>query len=65
MEFEHPRDGRMTVAGRPEAMGVRVEDPLEERTPEEPQHLLSNAVADGGDTQRAGLPAPLGRASGN
>ena len=61
MEFQHPLHGLMTVACRPEAIGVVVKDPLEERTQEEPKHLLSNAVADGGDTQRAGLARrPLG-----
>jgi hypothetical protein len=60
MELQHPLHGPMTVACRPETVGVVVEDRLEERTQEEPQHLLSNAVADGGDTERPGFPVPLG-----
>src|SRR5258707_11972136 len=60
LEFQHPFDGLMTVACRPEAIGVVVEDPLKERTQEEPKHLLSNAIADGGDTQRTSFPVPLG-----
>jgi hypothetical protein len=60
MELEHPRDGLMTVACRPEAIGVVVEDPLEERTQELTDHLLSNTIADSGDTQWTGLPIPLG-----
>ena len=60
LELDHPFDGLMTVACRPEAIGVVVEDPLEERTQEEPQHFLSNAIADGGDTQWTSFPIPLG-----
>ena len=37
-----------------------MEDPLEERTQELTDHLLSNTVADGGDTERPGFPVPLG-----
>ena len=37
-----------------------MKDPLEERTQELPKHLLSNAVADGGDTQRPRLAVALG-----
>ena len=36
MEFDDPQHGLMTVACRPEPVGVVVEDPLEERTQEEP-----------------------------
>ncbi len=36
-----------------------MEDPLEERTQEEPKHLLSNAIADGGDTQWPSFPGLL------
>src|SRR4029077_8309499 len=60
MELPHPHHSLMTVACRPETVGVVVEDRLEERTQKEPQHLLSNAVADSGDTERPGFPVPLG-----
>ncbi len=60
MEFQHPLDGLMTVASRPEPVRIVVEDRLEERTQEEPKHLLSNAVADGGDAERTGFAVPLG-----
>src|SRR6202011_1115247 len=60
MEFQHPLHGHMTVACRPETIGVVVEDRLKERTQEEAKHLLSNAIADGGDAERPGFPVPLG-----
>lgn len=59
-EFQHPRHRPMTVACRPEPIGVVVEDPLEERTQELPEHFLSNAVADSGDTQGPGFAVAFG-----
>src|SRR4051794_28188051 len=60
MEFDDPLDRPMTVACRPETVGVVVKDPLKERTEELPQHLLSNTVADRRDTQRPRLAVTLG-----
>src|SRR6266852_4841204 len=50
----------MAVATWPEAIGVVMKQPLEERAQELPKHLLGNPVADGGDPQRACLARPLG-----
>ena len=60
MELSHPRNRLMTVASRSEAVGVVVKDLLEERTEEAPEHLLSNAIADGGDTQGPGFAIAFG-----
>ena len=60
MEFQDPLHGHMAAACRPEAIRVVVKQPLEERAQEEPKHLLSNPVADGGDPQRACLARSLG-----
>ncbi len=59
-EFDDPHDGHMTVSPRPEAVGVVVKDPLEERTEELTNHLLSNAVAHSGDAQRSGFAIAVG-----
>ena len=60
MEFQDPLDRHVTVAFGPEAVGVVVKDRLEERTEEEANHLLSNAIADGGDAQRTGVAVAFG-----
>ena len=60
MEVQHPFDSHVTAASRPEAIGVVVEDPLEERTQDEPKHLLSNAIADRGDAQGSRFAVALG-----
>ena len=60
MEFQDPLDGQVAVTLGPETIGVVVEDPLEERTQEEPQHLLSNTVAHRGDAEWTGLAVSLG-----
>jgi hypothetical protein len=59
-EFQHPLDRLMAVALRPVPEGVVVEDPLEERTQELAEHLLSNAVADSGAAQWTPLPVDFG-----
>jgi len=60
LEFQHLFHGLMAIACRPKTIRVVVKDPLEKRTEEEPKHLLSNPVANGGDTQRTGGAVPLG-----
>ena len=60
MEFDDPLDGHMTAAGRPEAIGIVVKNPLEERIQELPKHFLSHTVADRRDTQRPCLAVALG-----
>jgi len=44
----------------PETIGVVVKDPLEERTQELTNHLLSDPVADSGDSQGTGFTVGLG-----
>jgi len=46
----------VTAPKRPEAVGVVMEDALEERVQEIANHLLSNAVGDCGNAQRACFP---------
>jgi len=46
----------VTAPERPEAVGVVVEDVLEKRIEETADHLLSNAVGDGGNPEWAGFP---------
>ena len=60
MKFQDFSNRHMTIAARPETIRVVVKHPLEERAQEEPKHLLSNPVADGGDPQRACLARTLG-----
>jgi hypothetical protein len=60
MEFDDPLDGQLAAASRPEAVRIVVKDPLEERTEELANHLLSNAVAHGGDAQRTGFAVAFG-----
>ena len=55
MEFDDLLHGPMAAASRSEAKRVVVKDPLEERTEELANHLLSNAVAHGGDAQGPGF----------
>lgn len=50
MEFDDPLDSHVASASRSEAKRVVVKDPLEERTQELTNHLLSNAVTHGGDS---------------
>jgi hypothetical protein len=56
LEFQHPSHGHVTAPERPEAEGVVMEDPLEERVQETANHFLSNAVGDCGNTQGSGFP---------
>jgi len=56
LEFQHPSHGHVTAPPRPEAIGVVMEDALEERVQEVANHLLSNAVGDCGNAQRACFP---------
>jgi len=56
LEFQHPLHGHVTAPTRPEAVGVVMEDALEERVQEIANHLLSNAVGDCGNAQRACFP---------
>ena len=60
MEFDDFLHGPMAAALRPEAKRVVVKDPLEERTEELANHLLSNAVAHGGDPEGTGFTVTLG-----
>jgi hypothetical protein len=46
----------VTAPKRPEAVGVLMEDTLEMRVQETANHLLSNAVGDCGNAQRACFP---------
>ena len=60
MEFQHPLDGHVTVACRPETIRVIVENRLEDRAQEQPEHFLSDAVPDSGDAEWTSFPVPLG-----
>src|SRR5207302_7980545 len=60
MEFDHPCHGHVAVPLGPEAIGVVMKDPLEERTQELATDLLSNSVADCGDSQGTGFAVAFG-----
>jgi hypothetical protein len=60
MEFDDPLDGHVASASRSETERIVVKDPLEERTQELTDHLLSNAVTHGGDSQGTSFPITLG-----
>jgi hypothetical protein len=50
----------MAAAPRSEPIGIVVKNPLEERTEELANHLLSNPVTHGGDAQGTGFTVALG-----
>jgi len=56
LEFQHLSHGHVTAPERPEAVGVVMEDDLKERVQEVTNLLLSNAVGDCGNAQRACFP---------
>jgi hypothetical protein len=60
MEFDDPLDGHVASASGSETIRVIVKDPLEERTQELTDHLLSNSVTHSGDAQRARFTVAFG-----
>ncbi len=60
MEFQDFLHGHVAAAAWPEPIRILVKQPLEERTQEEADHLLSYSVADGWDPQRACLALAFG-----